>query len=53
MTALSVLIRKLRYKLVRFLGRYPEPNLHCMVCGGRHWVNDCPIDVGDPETFSL
>jgi hypothetical protein len=46
-TALGFLIRKLRYRLLWFLGRYPEPNLRCMVCGGRHGVNDCSVDVGD------
>jgi hypothetical protein len=52
-TALGVLIRKIRHRFLRFLGRNPEPNLRCMVCGGRHRVNDCPVNVGDPERFSL
>lgn len=53
MTALGFLIWKLRYRLLWFLGRYPEPNLRCMVCGGKHWVNDCPVDVADQQQFEL
>lgn len=53
MIALGFLIRKLRYRLLWFLGRYPKPNFRCMVCGGGHRVNNCPIDVANPERFSL
>jgi hypothetical protein len=34
------------YKVVPWLYG-TEPNLRCMVCGGRHRVNDCSVDVGD------